>query len=247
MCTTVLVGALVVGYVLLGMARVLVLGMLGGVVTWACWRAWALYTAHRDRVFRVSELWVYPVKSCGGVSVAEARLLRGGLEWDREFAVVTADGEVLSQKTHPALASIQPTLHTIEAGALSAITLSAGALSVRVDLTSPEGAEACTTMWVGNSAPLAALRLPAATAMLSQHMGFACHLCRLQARRSLRTTRLASVADDPADCCRYQDGAPLTLLSEASVTALNKRAVSASFEPCREEANIKWQSLIGNH
>ncbi len=84
------------------------------------------------------------------------------------------------------------------------------------------------TVWGGNSEPLEAVRLPAADTWLSDHMGFDCSLCRLVGRRPLRTTRLAPVANDPKDSCRYQDGSPLTVLSEASVAALNRKLRSTS-------------------
>ena len=59
----------------------------------------------------LSELWIYPVKSCGGCRVQEAVMLRGGLQWDREFAITNSSHEVLSQKMFPIMASIKPTLH----------------------------------------------------------------------------------------------------------------------------------------
>ena len=81
-------------------------------------------------------------------------LQRAGLQWDREFAVMKPDGEVLTQKVYPALAKIQPALHCVDRQSrsdatavpvrpgqpgveLSGITLSSVASSstVHVDLT----------------------------------------------------------------------------------------------------------------
>ena len=121
---------------------------------------------------------------------------------------------------------------------LTGITLSIdGKSSVQVDLTDATGAIECTTRWGGNSTPLGAVRLPAADAWLSQHMGFPCSLCRLRCRRGLRTTRLAPVSNEPKDNCRYHDGAPLTVLSDASVHAVN-RSLSHTLPPGRFRANI---------
>lgn len=192
----------------------------------------------------VAELWIYPIKSCAGVRLHSALLQRGGLQWDREFAVMKPDGEVLTQKVYPRLARIIPTLQCVEqlrsgdqiravpatpgpgADHLTGMTLSSttSSATVHVDLTEA-GCESVpqTTVWGGNSEPLEAVRLPAADAWLSEELGFACSLCRLTGRRSLRTTRLAPVANDSQDSCRYQDGSPLTVLSEASVAALNRK------------------------
>ena len=52
-------------------------------------------------------------------------LQRAGLQWDREFAVMKPDGEVLTQKVYPALAKIQPALHCAERQSRSDATASA--------------------------------------------------------------------------------------------------------------------------
>ena len=53
-------------------------------------------------------IWVYPIKSCGGVRVQEWPLGPNGLFLDREWALVGDDGHVLTQKGLPKLALVQP-------------------------------------------------------------------------------------------------------------------------------------------
>ena len=53
-------------------------------------------------------IWVYPIKSCGGVRVSEWPLGPNGLLLDREWALIGDDGCVLTQKGLPKLALIQP-------------------------------------------------------------------------------------------------------------------------------------------
>jgi uncharacterized protein len=55
---------------------------------------------------RITGLFVYPIKSCGGVSLHEARVTRSGLLHDRRLMVVDADGRFLSQRTHPRLGRV---------------------------------------------------------------------------------------------------------------------------------------------
>jgi uncharacterized protein YcbX len=57
---------------------------------------------------RVEALWVYPVKSCAGVSLTEAELTPSGLAWDRAWMVVDEEGEFVSQRELPRMALIQP-------------------------------------------------------------------------------------------------------------------------------------------
>ena len=53
-------------------------------------------------------IWVYPIKSCGGIRVLEWPLGPNGLLLDREWALVGDDGHVLTQKGLSKLALVQP-------------------------------------------------------------------------------------------------------------------------------------------
>lgn len=52
----------------------------------------------------LDSLFIYPVKSCAGLHVAEQRILPTGLENDRHWMIVDPDGEFLTQRSHPGMA-----------------------------------------------------------------------------------------------------------------------------------------------
>ncbi|MCU0761989.1 MAG: MOSC domain-containing protein [Hydrogenophaga sp.] len=56
----------------------------------------------------VEELWIYPVKSCAGMSLPEAELTDAGLAWDRAWMVVDSEGEFVTQRELPRMALITP-------------------------------------------------------------------------------------------------------------------------------------------
>ncbi|MBU2410722.1 MAG: MOSC N-terminal beta barrel domain-containing protein [Gammaproteobacteria bacterium] len=56
----------------------------------------------------IARLFVYPVKSCAGVELPEVLLTETGLEFDRAWMVVDAQGEFVSQRTLPRMALIRP-------------------------------------------------------------------------------------------------------------------------------------------
>jgi len=60
----------------------------------------------------LSELHLYPIKSCAGISLREAVMTPAGLMseqiYDREWMVVDADGEALTQREFPKMALITP-------------------------------------------------------------------------------------------------------------------------------------------
>lgn len=57
----------------------------------------------------IEQLWIYPVKSCGGLAMPEAELTDAGLAWDRAWMVVDAEGEFVTQRELPRMALITPT------------------------------------------------------------------------------------------------------------------------------------------
>ncbi len=65
----------------------------------------------RDRFeATIAQLWIYPIKSCAGVSLTQAELTEDGLLHDRTWMVVDAHGDFLSQRECPRMALIQPTV-----------------------------------------------------------------------------------------------------------------------------------------
>ena len=69
------------------------------------------------KTVNISKLWVYPVKSCRGISVNAAKVTKRGFEWDRMFMVVNQAGKFISQRTHPKMALVETRLN-IERGVL---------------------------------------------------------------------------------------------------------------------------------
>jgi uncharacterized protein YcbX len=59
-------------------------------------------------MLQLSEIWVYPVKSLGGIQLQESKVTDRGLELDRRWLLVDDDGRFLSQREHPELALFKP-------------------------------------------------------------------------------------------------------------------------------------------
>lgn len=59
---------------------------------------------------RVSDLYIFPVKSFREVQVASAVVTERGLQHDREYMVVFADsGAMITQRQNPYMILLQPT------------------------------------------------------------------------------------------------------------------------------------------
>jgi len=62
----------------------------------------------------IARLFVYPIKSCAGVALPEALLTETGLEFDRAWMVVDAEGAFVSQRELPRMALIRPQMKHLE-------------------------------------------------------------------------------------------------------------------------------------
>jgi uncharacterized protein len=61
-------------------------------------------------VIELTQINIYPVKSCKGITLTRAELTPFGLKNDRRWMVVDANGLFLSQRAIPRMALIEPTL-----------------------------------------------------------------------------------------------------------------------------------------
>ena len=62
----------------------------------------------------IARLFVYPIKSCAGVELPEVLLTETGLEFDRAWMVVGADGVFVSQRELPRMALVRPQMKQME-------------------------------------------------------------------------------------------------------------------------------------
>lgn len=60
----------------------------------------------------LAEIWCYPVKSCGGVSLTRAAVGHRGIRFDRHWMLVDGAGRFVTQRQFPRLALVRPRFDT---------------------------------------------------------------------------------------------------------------------------------------
>lgn len=55
----------------------------------------------------VSQLCIYPIKSCQGIQLETAEITAKGMLWDREMMIISQRGKFLTQRQFPQLAKVQ--------------------------------------------------------------------------------------------------------------------------------------------
>jgi uncharacterized protein YcbX len=171
----------------------------------------------------LSELVLYPIKSCAGLSVAQATVDVAGLSalgvHDREWMLVDDDGQFLTQREFPRMASVAPHVDgqclRVEAPGMAPLVL---------DLAHDAAARR-RAVRVWDDTLDAADCGDAAAAWFSQALGASCRLVRF-APGVVRATSTTWTGGVPAET-RFADGYPLLLVGAASLADLNARLAVA--------------------
>ena len=164
----------------------------------------------------ISSLYVYPVKSCGGVSVQQAILTETGLEFDRAWMVVDQRGQFLTQRELPRMALIQPQLKHYEM-----VLRAPGMLALHVALNAVEAAVK-VRVWRDE---VAAYDMGATAAQwLTDFLGRPARLVRFDPTHKRLSSRRWT--GEVAAFNQFSDGYPLLCISEASLRDLNGRLLA---------------------
>lgn len=210
---------------------------LTAVASWIWWRKRQGEEEELEQVGTVSQLLIYPVKSCRAVPVQEAEcstlgLKSGDLE-DRHWLVVTEEGNMVTGRQEPRMVLISATFHghslCLNAPEMQEILIQLPlpktnrVLDCRVfghDIQGRDSGEQVSewlTTYFQSSQPYRLVHFEAGV---------------MRPRKSKKVEKLFR----DKDVIAYPDASPIMLLSETSLEALNGRLEQpvslANFRPC---------------
>jgi uncharacterized protein len=166
-----------------------------------------------DQAVSIASLHVYPIKSCGGITVNEALLIETGLEFDRAWMVVDAAGRFVTQRELPRMALVQPALKTDEM-----VLRAPGMLALHVAIGRVE-APTRATVW---NDEVAAYDMGDLCAQwFSDFLARPLRLVRFDPAQKRLSDRRWTGALEAENA--FADGFPLLLTSLASLDELNRR------------------------
>jgi uncharacterized protein len=172
----------------------------------------------------IRALFVYPVKSCGGIALDQAQLVAEGLKWDRYWMAIDETGRFVSQRDHAAMALIVPAF--VEGGVRLSKEGMASSLLLPFEL--PAAARRVSaTVWKDTLEALD--EGDEAAQWFSEAVGVPLRLVRF----APDVTRLANKKwthgeDVPT---HFRDGYPVLVTSEASLADLNARLAAKGAMP----------------
>jgi uncharacterized protein YcbX len=177
----------------------------------------------------LTELNLYPIKSCAGISLREATVTPAGLMsehiYDREWMVVDADGQFMTQREHPKMALIVPRIKadTLELRA-------PGMLRLEVPLGLPDPSEEATlTVQVWDDSVQAYDCDETTATWFSKFLGVPCRLVRFHAEaKRISNKEWTNGLEVPT---LFADGYPILVISEASLADLNSKLQAQGRQP----------------
>lgn len=176
-----------------------------------------------DLACSLRSLHLYPVKSCAGIDLPRSVLLGEGLADDRAWMIVDRGGDMLTQRSHPALARIRPkrTADTLELRAPGMLTL-----HVSLDLA-PTLAPTRVRIW--RDIVRARAVGPLADQWVSDYLGLPAQLVRFDpTERRLADRHWTGRQEAPV---QFGDGFPLLVAGSASLAELNRRLAARGQAP----------------
>jgi uncharacterized protein YcbX len=169
---------------------------------------------------QVSGLHIYPVKSCGGISLTEAEVGRMGLRYDRQWAFVDERGMFVAQRDARGLGVAVPTMCLIgtQVDAEQLVLTAPGMPALAVPLAGHDGPDVAVRVWDSHTSGVdqGAEASAWATEVLSRERPGRYRLVRM----AERTQRRSKLGDGQLG---YADAYPCLVISEASLADLNAR------------------------
>ncbi|KAK7412976.1 hypothetical protein VNO78_04777 [Psophocarpus tetragonolobus] len=177
---------------------------------------------------KVAAIFIYPIKSCRGISASHAPLTPTGFRWDRQWMVVNPQGRMYSQRVEPSLALVEvelpseafledwePTPHSFM------VVKAPGMQPLKICLSKQgqeeEVADAVSVWeWTGSALDEGA----EASQWFSDYLGKPCQLVRFNTASEVRTVDPDYVKGQHQTL--FTDGYPFLLASQESLDELNQ-------------------------
>lgn len=161
----------------------------------------------------LSEIWIYPVKSLGGIRLSSSEVREKGLRFDRRWMLIDEEGKFLTQRAQPQMALFKLAKYD------HAFEISFGKDSLELPLDIPSsGKERTAVIWRDNvsvcEAPDYLHR------WFSDRIGFPCRLVAFPESNPRPVDAAYRLANENVSLA---DGYPILIIGQSSLDDLNTR------------------------
>ena len=167
-------------------------------------------------MLKLSEIYIYPVKSLGGIRLDFANITTRGLENDRRFMLVDENGRFLSQREHPQLAIFQTEIE----GKFLKITHKKTKQNLTINLSPPSQPSLLSvTIWDDNTTAVESSS--EASAWFTKILEIPVRLVYMPEESHRKTDTQYSLTGE--EITSFSDGYPILIIGQSSLDDLNNR------------------------
>ena len=167
-------------------------------------------------MYTISQLFIYPVKSLGGIEVTEAQLTDRGLQYDRRWMLVDNNNQFLTQREHPVMCLLQT---AIEGDKLIVYYKNNPEDKVHV-LLQPFPTKKTVQVQVWDDECAAWFVSDEADEWCSNKLSMPCRLVYMPENEKRKVDARYATGEDITS---FSDGYPLLMIGQASLDDLNSR------------------------
>ena len=170
-------------------------------------------------MLQLSEIWIYPVKSLGGIALQNAKVTDRGLANDRRWLLVDDDGIFLTQRENPELALFQTAID----GSFLTIThqkRNSESLQIALDLSGFD-AENKIKVTVWDDVIDAFEVSETASVWFTERLGFSARLVYMPEESHRKVEQEYAVSGEEINS--FADGYPFLIIGQSSLDDLNSR------------------------
>lgn len=163
-------------------------------------------------MYSISELFIYPIKSLGGISIKESAVTRLGLQFDRHWMLVDENNRFITQRENRELALLQVGISETDL----TVTHKLNKSTIEISFTPQTEEEAIVTVF--SDACLAQFVNKEADKWFSEILKLKCRLVFMP-EKSLRFVDNKYAHDH--EITSFSDGYPTLIIGEAALDKLN--------------------------
>jgi len=162
---------------------------------------------------KLSQIWIYPVKSLGGISLQTARVMPKGLQYDRRWMLIDDEGQFMTQRVHPEMALFKLTIGDEH------IVIDYGQHSIGLSIESPEpGATISAQIW-DDTVSVTEVS-PAHSEWFSDLLKIKCRLVSFPEHNARAVDPKYAVNDEHVSLA---DAYPFLIIGQSSLDDLNRK------------------------
>ncbi len=165
--------------------------------------------------FTIQDIFIYPIKSLGGIRLTEAKVEERGFQFDRRWMLVDPKGVFLTQRTHPQMALLQ-----VELGETGLIVFDKRNPKDKLQIPYNQFSDQEIEVEIWDDKVLATIVDPGLDNWFSEKLGMSCHLVIMPESTQRKVSSKYAVNDESVS---FADGMPYLILGQKSLNDLNSR------------------------